>query len=43
MEFDIREELLENPSLMKTPVVRNGREVTVGLATAEWESWLKDR
>ena len=43
MEFDIREELLENPSLMKTPVVRNGKEVTVGLATAEWESWLKDR
>lgn len=43
MEFDIREEILEDPSLMKTPVIRNGKEVTVGYAPAEWERWLQEK
>ncbi len=41
MSFDLREELLEDPGLMRTPVVRNGREVTVGYAPDTWESWLR--
>ena len=42
MSFDIREELLEDPSLMVTPVVRNGKEVTLGVDTAVWTKWLKE-
>ena len=37
---DMREEiLLNNPSLYKTPIVRNGRQATVGYCPEEWESW----
>jgi len=36
-----REELLlNNPSLYKTPIVRNGRQATVGYAPDEWASWI---
>ena len=41
MSFDIREELLEDPGLIRTPVVRNGREVTVGYDPDTWDRWLK--
>jgi arsenate reductase-like glutaredoxin family protein len=37
---DIEEELLEDPLLFKTPIVRNGSEVSVGNATEIWKSWL---
>ena len=40
--FDIREEILEDPGLMKTPVIRNGKEVTLGHSPEEWERWLKE-
>ena len=35
-----REEmLLNNPSLYKTPIVRNGKQATVGYEPDIWESW----
>lgn len=35
-----REEiLLNNPSLYKTPIVRNGKLATVGYKPEVWESW----
>ena len=40
MEFDPQEEILENPLLLKTPVVRNGREATVGYAPETWQAWI---
>ncbi len=38
----VREEmLLNNPSLYKTPVVRNGKQATVGYEPEVWKSWEK--
>lgn len=34
-----RAKLLEDPKLIKSPVVRNGRQATVGYAPDIWESW----
>jgi len=31
--------VFENPKLMKTPVVRNGRAATVGYCPEVWEDW----
>lgn len=37
----VREELLlNNPSLYKTPIVRNGKQATVGYEPTVWESWV---
>ena len=33
------EKLLENPMLLKTPVVRNGKAATVGYEPEVWENW----
>lgn len=33
------EKLLENPVLFKTPVVRNGKQATVGYCPEVWEKW----
>ncbi|MBR2742774.1 MAG: arsenate reductase family protein [Clostridia bacterium] len=38
-ESAIEEKLLENPGLMKTPVVRNGKKATVGYAPEVWSEW----
>lgn len=36
-----REEMLfNNPSLYKTPIVRNGKESTVGYVPEVWASWI---
>jgi arsenate reductase-like glutaredoxin family protein len=32
--------LLEDPLLLKTPIVRNGKEATVGYAAETWTSWI---
>lgn len=40
--FDIEEELLSDPHLFKTPIVRNERLVTVGYKPEVWKEWLKD-
>ncbi len=37
----VREEiLLNNPILYKTPIVRNGKQATVGYEPTVWESWV---
>jgi arsenate reductase (glutaredoxin) len=41
MEFDPVEEILENNNLLRIPVVRNGKEVTVGNAIEVWKQWLE--
>ncbi len=34
------EKLLEDPRLIKTPVVRNGQQATVGYCPQEWANWV---
>jgi arsenate reductase len=34
------ERALTEPRLLRTPLVRNGGKVTVGLAPDEWQSWV---
>ena len=41
--FNIEEELLSNSLLLKTPIVRNGRLVTVGNNPEIWNDWLKEK
>jgi Spx/MgsR family transcriptional regulator len=36
---DIEEELLKDPMLLRTPIVRNGREATVGYQPDLWKEW----
>ena len=39
---DIRskeDKVFDNPSLMKTPIVRNGKQVTIGYCPEIWASW----
>ena len=38
-EEDKVEKLLENPLLLKTPIVRNGRQATLGYCPEVWSSW----
>jgi len=38
-EADRVEKLLENPSLIRTPVVRNGKQATVGYCPEIWATW----
>jgi len=33
------EKLLETPALFKTPIVRNGKQATVGYAPEVWKTW----
>mgnify|MGYP000930758261 CR=1 FL=1 len=36
---DKLEKLLEYPTLLKTPIVRNGRQATVGYCPDVWKTW----
>ena len=38
-DTDKLEKLLEDPRLIRTPVVRNGRQATVGYQPEIWKSW----
>jgi len=38
-ESDKEEKLLENPKLIKTPIVRNGKQATVGFQPEVWKTW----
>lgn len=38
-EADKVEKLLANPSLFKTPIVRNGKKATVGYCPEIWKTW----
>ena len=41
MVFDIEEELLADPLLLKTPIARNEKLVTVGYKPDVWKEWIK--
>jgi arsenate reductase len=36
---DLEEELLNDPLLLKTPIVRNGAKATVGYRPEVWKEW----
>lgn len=38
MEYDPVEEIAEDPSLLRAPIVREGRDVAVGVDEAFWKS-----
>lgn len=38
-DADKLEKLLENPRLLRTPIVRNGRQATVGCRPDVWKDW----
>ena len=38
-EEDKLEKILENPQVIKTPVVRNGKQSTLGYAPEVWKGW----
>ena len=38
-EEDIIDKLFENPGLLQTPIVRNGKQATVGYCPEIWEKW----
>lgn len=37
---DMFDRLLETPALFKTPIVRNGKQATVGYAPEVWDAWI---
>jgi arsenate reductase-like glutaredoxin family protein len=37
---DAEERLLENPGMFKTPIVRNGKQATVGYQPEVWKGWV---
>ena len=39
LTHDVEDELLKDPLLLKTPVVRNGRDATVGYRPDVWRTW----
>ena len=39
-EEDKLEKILENPQVIKTPVVRNGKQSTLGYAPEVWKGWV---
>lgn len=38
-DTDREEKLLENPKLFQTPIVRNGKQATVGYRPEVWKTW----
>ena len=38
-DADKLEKLLEDPRLLRTPIVRNGKEATVGYCPDIWKTW----
>ena len=41
MDYEIEEELLSDPLLLKTPIVRNEGIATVGYQPETWKEWIK--
>lgn len=41
MKFDIAEELLNEPLLIKTPIVRFNKFITVGYQPEVWKTWIE--
>ena len=42
MEFDPREEILEEPLLLRMPVVRHGKRASAGYDPDTWSRWVKE-
>ncbi len=42
MTYDPAEEIAEDPLLLKMPIVRNGREVTMGYDPERWTKWIEE-
>jgi arsenate reductase-like glutaredoxin family protein len=40
-DSDKEEKLLETPKALRTPIVRNGKQATVGYCPEIWEQWVK--
>lgn len=40
MEYDPLEEMKEGPGLIRTPIVRYQKKVTVGYAPDTWKKWI---
>lgn len=40
LTHDIEEEILKDARLLKLPLVRNGREATVGYQPDVWKTWI---
>ena len=38
-DADKLEKLLDDPTLLRTPIVRNGKQATVGYCPEVWETW----
>jgi len=36
---DLEERIMEHPSMLKTPIVRNGKKATVGYTPNIWSEW----
>lgn len=39
---DVEEELLSDPLLFKTPIVRDGKNVTIGYRPEVWKKWIEE-
>ena len=39
---DKEQKLLDDPTLFQTPIVRNGKQATVGYRPETWERWTMD-
>lgn len=39
-EDEREEKLLANQQVIKTPIVRNGKQATVGYALEVWKGWV---
>ena len=39
-DSDKEEKLLDNPSLIKTPIVRDGKKATIGYCPDIWKTWV---
>lgn len=42
MVYNEEEELLSDPLIIKTPIVRNGQKATIGLSSEVWSEWIKN-
>ena len=41
-DSDRAEKLMDDPSLIKTPIVRNGKKATIGYCPDIWKQWEKE-
>ena len=42
MVYNIEEELLSDPLLLKTPIIRNGKLAAVGYQPEIWKEWIEE-